>query len=242
MRLSIAIRNPLMSLPKVCLTLAALILIAPASHSRADVAYSNLPPNPPFYNSTAGSTVFGDVNNDGNSGSIAMSFVPNADGTISAIVLGVTFTAGSDGNINLSLASNPMTVGAVTTFGSEQALGSVTTTAQTGTTTSALTTLSNPAALPIFAGNTYYLVMTPGDANTSVTWNENVLGATSNYYSSTDLGATFTLGGVFGSDALEVDVSAAAVPEPATWISGAMLAGTIALLGAKRMRRSRAKG
>ena len=65
-----------MNFPRVCLTLAALILTSVANHTQAAVAYSNLPPNPPFYNSTVGSTIVGDPDNDGDSGSIAMSFVP----------------------------------------------------------------------------------------------------------------------------------------------------------------------
>jgi hypothetical protein len=227
-----------MKFAKAYLPLAALALIGLRSADAA-VAYSNLPTNPPFYSTNTGSTIFGsaqDPNNGGGSGSIAMSFVPNATGTITVVILGITFNMSADGNVNLFLASNPTTMAGMTTFGSEQALGTATTTSQFGTTNSALTTVSSPAPLQIFSGTTYYLVMTPSDANTSVVWNENVTGATSDYYSSADLGATFAFGGTFGSDALQIEVDMTAIPEPATWVPGAMLTGVLGLLGVRRLR------
>src|SRR5690349_10791469 len=97
------------------LALSSLLGLQSAS---AAIAYSNLPVNPPFYNSTIGSTIFGpaqDPQNSGGSGSIAMSFVPNDTGTISVVILGITFNLPGDGNVNLFLAENPMTVAGMTT-------------------------------------------------------------------------------------------------------------------------------
>src|SRR4029077_12446852 len=108
-------------------------------------------------------------------------------------------------------------------------------------TANTLTNVLPPNALPVFSGSTYYLLLEPGDSNTSILWNENTAGAVSDYYASSDMGTTFTHGGVFNSDALEVDVLEA-IPEPSTSISGAMLAGIVAWLGTKRVRASRAKG
>lgn len=233
-----------MKFAKVCLPLALVILTSVVNQTRAAVAYSNLPPNAPFYNGNQGSTIFGSAEDPmmaGGTGSIAMSFVPNASGTITVVILGITFNVGDDGNVNLFLASNPMTVGGVTTFGSEQSLGTATTTAQFGTTNSTLTTVNAPAPLPIFSGTTYYLVMVPSDATSSVVWNENSTGATSDYYASTDMGATFTFGGTFGSDALQMEVDVTAIPEPSTWLTAAMLAGALGLLGMRRVRLAPAK-
>jgi hypothetical protein len=175
-------------------------------------------------------------------GSIAMSFVPNITGTISTVTLGVTVqpSANADGNLNVYLAEGPVAIPMTTNFSftSMQLLGTATTTAAVGTATT-LTNVLPPTALPVFSGSTYYLLLQPGDTNTSILWNENTAGAVSDYYASSDMGLSFTHGGVFNSDALEVDVVAAAIPEPSTWITGAMLAGALALLGAKRVRASR---
>jgi len=174
-------------------------------------------------------------------GSIALSFVPNVTGTISMVSLGITVepSPNADGNVSVFLAEGPVAIPMTSNFSftSVQALGTATTTAAVGT-DNTLTNVSPPNALPVFSGNTYYLLIKPGDSNTSILWNENTTGAQSDYYASSDLGSTFTHGGTFNSDALEVDVLEA-IPEPSTWISGAMLAGVVALLGAQRVGKAR---
>jgi hypothetical protein len=207
----------------------------------AAVAYTNLPPSQPFFDANMGSTVFGSAQDPGNMGasaSLAMSFVPTLSGTISSLSLGLTFNAPGDGNVDIYLASDPMTAAGITTFTMETLLGTASATAAFGSTNSTLTIVSNPAPLSLLSGNTYYLVLVPSDSNTSIVWNANITGATSTYYTSSDLGATFTLGGVFDSDALQVDVTP--VPEPATWIAGALLTGLISFSALRRRQARRA--
>jgi len=239
-----------MKFAKVYLPLAAVVLVSVVTTSQAAVAYTNLPATPPFYNPSTGSTIFGlvqDPNQMLMSGSIAMSFVPTVTGTISAVTLGITVQAEgpggtTDGNVNVFLAQGPMELTpGVFNFTSIVALGSAMTTAPVGDPTTPLTSVLPPTPLPIFSGNTYYLLLEPGTPFTSILWNENITGAMSDYYASSDMGATFIHGGVFNSDALQVDVDVTAIPEPSTWITGAMMVGVVGWLGRRRLAFAKAK-
>ena len=226
-----------MKFAKAYLPLVALVLVLSGGQVRGAVAYSNLPANPPNYNPTMGSNIYGEnqdpmMNNT--SAGIAMSWVSSQTGTISSLTLGITFVAPANGSVNIFLAENPMNIGPFDVFTSQLLLGQVTTNDQYGTTNSALTTLTNPAPLPVFSGNTYYLVVAPADANSRVVWHANLTGAISSYFFSTDDGVNYTLAGIFDSDALQVDVTA--IPEASTWLTGVLVASVLGLVTVRRVR------
>ena len=233
-----------MKIPRIWrYTFTASLVILAGGYAFGAVAYDNIPPSPPFYNPNSGSTIFEVVTNSGvSSGSIAMSFVPTVTGTISSIELGLTVFPGFDGNVNVYLGQNPTPLpndpNRVNL--AQVPLGNATTTAPVGTDTT-LTQVVPPNPVTVFSGQTYYMVLTPGipmgQPNIKVLWNENITGAISTYYQSNDNGATFTLGGVFNSDALEVDVLQA-IPEPSTWVGAALMTGAMVSVGARRFRRS----
>ena len=233
-----------MKFAKACLPIVALCLCLSVRSSSGAVAYSNLPANPPNYVSNSGSGIYGtaqDPNMLGGTASLAMSFLSSQTGTLSSLTLGMTYMPSGNGMVNVYLAENPMNTGPFWVFASQTLLGQMTTTDQYGSTNSALTTLSTPAPLPIFSGSTYYLLLTPADANTSVLWNENVTGAWSSYYTSSDMGATFQYGGLFGSDAFQAEVNVTAIPEASTWLTGILVTSVLGLVAVRRVRAAKAR-
>jgi hypothetical protein len=225
---------------KAYFSLLALAFSFTALRAFGDTGYSNLPPDPPNYNATIGSSIYGasqDPMMTNTSSSIAMSWVSSQTGVVSSLTLGITFKSPGNGAVNLFLAENPVDAGAFDVFTSQLLLGQVTATDQFGSTDTNLTTLSAPAPLSVTAGNTYYLILQPADDNTSVTWHANLTGATSTYYFSLD-DLNFTLAGDFDSDALQVNV---VVPEASTWTMGMFAGSLLAVMTVRRVRTKRAR-
>jgi hypothetical protein len=101
--------------------------------------------------------------------------------------------------------------------------------------TSTATTLATLAATSgaLVAGDSYFLVVAPGAADTTDIWNLNSTGAQGTILE--DQGSGFASLGTFPLAAFDVRVNAATVPEPSTWLMlGAELLCLLAAAGWKR--------
>ena len=83
--------------------------------------------------------------------------------------------------------------------------------------------------VPLLAGGSYWLALTPANSSTTTGWDVANNGGAARVAVSTDGGTTYQA----TSDATAFDINA--VPEPATW---AVLVGGAGLLGLARHRRA----
>jgi hypothetical protein len=198
---------------KIACLMAFVMFSKIASPCRATVAFTTLT-NSGTYDLAQGFNVQG-TTQDGYA-SYAESFSPTIGGNLSSIDLGVSLPAGEgDGNFTISLDANNVSGGPLTT--DVLASGNLVTTNETsGGSDSSLTSFDYTGpALSLSSGVTYWIVLTPSDTNTLVTWDFCEEDLTTPLYKSTNGGTSYSL--VSQEDpyfAFEVNVTS--VPEPST--------------------------
>lgn len=187
--------------------------VAFTPHACADVAYTTLSGSLTYnpsggYVLTGSSTVVGYF-------SQASSFQPVIGGNLSSIKVGVQWATEAfgegDGDFVLKLEANNPEGGPLTTL--VLASGNVSTSSLLGDSNSALVTFdySGPN-VTLIAGETYWIVLVPADANTVAVWSPAESGVFTIPYISTD-GVNYQANGSDIPNAFEVDV----IPEPGSY-------------------------
>jgi len=211
----------------------ALLLTFHVSPARAAIAYSTITSG--TYETSEGITVSGSSAELGDLpvgySSPAVSFVPSITGNLTSISLGVGCITPADFNFTLNLDANNPSGGPLTT----DILASAELAAPMlfGGSDSALVTFNySGPAIGLSTGETYWLVLTPDDADTNVAWNDSVLSTETSRYESTD-GSTYSNAGNFVPPAYQVSVTR--VPEPSA--CGIFVPGFLGIYFIRRTRK-----
>jgi hypothetical protein len=202
------------------LALAALAAVPALADS---VAYTNLGPGD-SYSVIAAFSVAGVDNSFGSLGySWADQFTASVGGNLSQIDVGLANISGTNSaviSIYTDVSNN---------LGSLLFSGMVSNQPAFGSTTTTLAMLSPNSGI-LVAGESYFLVVAPGAADTEDAWNFNGTGALGTVLLNQGSGFVPLLGSPTSNGAFDVRVNATAAPEPSTWLMlGAEL---LCLLGA----------
>lgn len=202
-----------------------------AGSARADVAFSTLGPGDTYDGSFAGQTVNG-LNASGPR-YVANAFAPSFDGFLSSIDVGITnydIADGGSGAVVLHLYANDLTTNTPLTS-LDLASGPLTATLGTGSTNSALTTFTyGDAPLLLNHNLTYWLVLAPASASTTVNWQAS-LPAIPGKIGSSGNGTTFQTSDAT-LEAFRVNVQP--IPEPAGWALLCLGSGIVAFAARRK--------
>jgi len=206
---------------------AAVVLFSIGSSAHASVLYNNLNANPASrYNCCLSYTIEG--TNPGPFFAQGFSFTPSATEGLQQVDIALQIFGGTDLVVVTLNANNAGLPGAVLETWNVSGLPAP-------ASCCVLQTLLPAVPLTLTFGTTYWLVATPGAADTFAGWPVNNTGAKGPRAVQSSPGGEFT---IFGANddqgAFDVIGTAAAVPEPATIT---FAAAGLALLAAVRLRR-----
>jgi hypothetical protein len=213
--------------------LTTFILAFNVERSAADILFSTLGPGDTYDSTFAGLS----VNGQNASGTLyaANAFQPLFDGNLLSIELGITnydIQDGGSGAIVLHLYANDTATNTPITS-LDLATGTLTATAATGSTNSALTifTYSGPTLL-LSHSLIYWLALAPASDNTTVHWQQSLPAISGKVGTSPD-GMTYSV----SNGTLEAfRVNAAPVPEPTAFALSGL--GAVLLLVCRSKRKS----